>query len=791
MKISLNWVSDFVDLSGVDLINLIDRLTLSTAEVEEVTEFGRDINGIIAAKIVRVEEIPKSKKLHFVEVDTGSGLTSCVCGAPNVRVGMVVPFAQLGAQVGELTITKVTLMDTESNGMCCSARELGISADHSGLLELPENTPLGTDIKKLLPIEDTVFEIDNKSLTNRPDLWCHYGFAREVSAITGKKLKTPMMTDLTDYDMLPAVSLTIQTPERCFRYTGLAIDNVTKKVAPLKMQTRLFYCGMRSINLLADLTNYVMLEMGQPMHAFDKTLVGAISVKNFDKAFEFTTLDGIARTIDPETLMICSDGKPVAIAGIMGGANSEISDNTTSVLLESADFEGVGIRKASGRLGLRTEASARYEKMLDPELASLASMRFAHLLAEIDPGIQIASRLTDLYVKKYRIITLNISQAYIEKYIGEPISPKEITTTLTSLGFGVTATKDGYSVTVPSWRSTKDVTIKVDLIEEITRIHGYNNIALRATLNPLEPVIPQPYHEAEYRAKQLLAEACGLSEIHSYIWNDNRFNKEAGIQSPGVIHVVNALSPEQSELRSSIVPSLLYAAASNRANAPFGIFEIGRTVPALGTDAKCIEKRMLGILLADRKLSEEALYLKLRDTIAVLATGIKNQKPGFTRTAIESQNWTHPVNAATIQVDGKTIGTMSVLNPNIAANIDKKLRIVFAEIDFETFAEVAEKPVFYTEISRFPSVDLDLNLLMDKQTAYSALAAVIDDFATDILSSYEVIDQYEGEALGGKKSMTLRFHLASRGHTLTGEEAAAFSEGLLAKLGNIGIELRR
>ena len=396
MFLSMNWISDFVDLSGLDKLALIQQFSLSTAEVENDIFFkGSDISGIVVAEIMSVEAHPDSKKLHLLKVDAGDGaLTDVVCGAPNVRVGMKTAFAKVGAQIGEITIAPRKLAGYTSNGMCCGEAEIGISDDNSGIMEITDDIPNGTDLKTVYEIDDIVFEVDNKSLTNRPDLWGHYGIAREFAALAGRPLKPLDTEDLRVYDALKKVDLKIEDP-LCYRYSCLQVENIKRSVSPVNMRIRLYYCGMRAINFLADLTNYLMLEMGQPMHAFDSRKVEKIRIKRFDAPFEFQTLDGVKRHVDENTLMICNDNTPVAIAGIMGGLDSEIVEDTTTLTLESATFDAASIRKSTVRLAHRTDASMRYEKSLDPEMTDVAIARFLNLLKKYDNEVQVVSALTD------------------------------------------------------------------------------------------------------------------------------------------------------------------------------------------------------------------------------------------------------------------------------------------------------------------------------------------------------------------------------------------------------------
>ena len=519
MFLSMNWISDFVDLSGLDKLALINKFSLSTAEVENEIFFkGSDISGIVAARIKEVLPHPDSKKLHLLKVDAGDGkLTDVVCGAPNVKEGMVTAFAKVGAHIGDIEITPRDLAGYTSFGMCCSEKELGISDNHEGIMEITDDIPLGTDLKDFYEIDDIVFEVDNKSLTNRPDLWGHYGIAREFAAISGRELKPLNAEDMAHYSALPQLDLKIEDP-LCRRYSCMSVKNITRKISPVNMRIRLFYCGMRAINFLADLTNYIMLEMGQPMHAFDSRKIDKIRIKRFEKPFKFTTLDGVERNIDENTLMICNDNTPVAIAGIMGGLDSEIVDDTDSLTLESATFDAASIRKSTVRLSHRTDASMRYEKSLDPEMTVPAIGRFLKLMHDADRGAEVISSLTDEYAAPFDKVELSFDKAFVDRYTGIEIDNERIVKTLKSLGFGVENSGDDFKVSVPSFRATKDVTIKADIIEEITRIYGYDNFEVNTALAPLYPVRPETEKTVEDRIKDILVKSFDMHELHSYVW---------------------------------------------------------------------------------------------------------------------------------------------------------------------------------------------------------------------------------------------------------------------------------
>ena len=712
MLISMNWINDFVDLKGLDIPALIQRFTLSTAEVEDVYEMGRDLRGVVAGRILSVENHPDSKKLHLLKVDGGDRIYDVVCGAPNVREGLIVPFVKEGGMVGGQEIGMAKLAGYESHGMCCSEKELGISADHSGLMELPDDTPVGRDITELYGIIDTVFEVDNKSLTNRPDLWGHYGIAREFAALSCRELKPLETVSLEQFDRLDPVDIDVQDKELCYRYTGLKVRNITKKVSPVDMRIRLFYCGSRAINLLADLTNYLMLEMGQPMHAFDCAKVDSIRVKRFDAPFTFTTLDGTERKVDENTLMICTGDTPVAVAGIMGGLDSEIEDDTDSLLLESANFDAASVRKSSTRLGLRTDASMRYEKTLDPEMTVPAIGRVMKMLLDIDPQAQVISRLTDVYVKRYPQVELSFDKAYVDRYTGIEIEDGRIIGTLLSLGFEASQEGDRFTVKVPSWRATKDVTIKADIIEEITRIYGYDNFEIKTTVSPLYPQRKSAGNKADNFVKDILVQSYRLHEVHSYIWQDIKKCKILGIEPEKNVKLINAQTPDHEIIRRSMGPTLLSVLQENRAfSADFGVFEIGRVAEGLGEDGLVKERKKLGIALFSRTQGEKELFMRLIEMMKAVSRSVKRVEPELANCEPRFK-WQHPRNSAVIMAGGEALGWVCALTPSVLRNIDRKAAVVCGELDMDAFAGLAAGELGYNEPSRFPGIDIDLSVVL-------------------------------------------------------------------------------
>jgi len=785
MFLSMNWISDYVDLSGLDKRELISRFSLATAEVEnEIFYKGSDLKGVVVAKIVSVEEHPESKKLHLLKVDLGEAeFADVVCGAPNVKVGMKTAFAKLGAQLGEITIAPRMLAGYPSNGMCCSEKEIGISDDHSGIMEITEDVALGTDIKDLYEIDDIVFEVDNKSLTNRPDLWGHYGIAREFAAIAKRPLKPLDVIDLEQYQNLPAVDMKILNP-LCQRYSCLKFENISKNVSPVNMRIRLFYCGMRGINLLADLTNYLMLEMGQPMHAFDSRKVEKIRIKTFDTPFTFTTLDGVERNIDENTLMICNDNEPVAIAGIMGGLDSEIVEDTTTLTLESATFDAVSVRKSTVRLAHRTDASMRYEKCLDPEMTVKAIARFVKLLMDIDGGVKIVSSLTDEYAFHYNQVTLDFDKNYVDRYTGIEITDAHIVSTLESLGFGVTQAGENFSVTVPSWRATKDVTIKADIIEEITRIYGYDNFDVHTTKAPLYPVRSFATKTLEDQVKDILVKKYALHEVHSYIWAYHDEYKALNIAVEDNVKLVNSTNPNIETLRTSMIPTQLCQVKYNfQYAADFGIFEIGRVVKGLKADGLCDERKHLAITLFSKTKSTEALYFELANMICVLAGDTRNTEVTYEKKEA-THSYQHLKNLNKIFIGGKEVGEIGVVHPTVGKKIDKKAAIVFAEIDVDLFTSVEAVKLSYEEPSRFPDMTVDLSFVTN---VFAPIKEALNEIASPLVKKIGVTDIYQDET---GKSLTIRILFSHAERTLTREEVSAVTDELIARLEKNGISLK-
>ena len=786
MFVSMNWIKEYVDLENENIEDLIHRFTLSTAEVEEIIYKGKDVRGVIVAEITEVENHPNSKKLHLLKVNTGSEILNIVCGAPNVEVGQRVALATVGGRVCAGEIGKATIAGYDSYGMCCGADELGIGEGHTGLMPIDVDCPLGTDIKDIYPIDDIIFEVDNKSLTNRPDLWGHYGIAREFAALTGKTIK-PLSLSEINYSGNKTIPVSTDREDLLYRYSCLEMSGITKNRSPLSMQIRLFYCGMRGINLLADISNYIMLELGQPTHAFDATKIDAIKVSTPNETSAFTTLDGLEREINDSTLMIYNNDTPVAIAGIMGGLDSEIVDNTSSVVLESANFDGVCVRKTSSRLGLRTDASMRYEKILDPELTLVAVKRFINLLCSIDENAYISSNLSDLYVKKYPEITLTFDKKYVDRYTGIDISEERILNTLTLLGFNVTLDNGVFTVTVPSWRSTKDVTIKADIIEEITRIYGYDNFDIASTKSLLKPVRRSVNKDEDAAIKNLLVQRFSMHEVHSYIWCDGKKYKKLGIDVEENVRILNIPTPENGTIRNSMIPTMLSFVYENKSYADtFGIFEIARVVKGLNENGECNERRTLCYTLYSKKLTEKDLYLKAVRIVRTLMMEIKHNEPVFNKIT-PPHAYQHPKNTSSISVNETVVGVISTIHPTVLSKIDKNAAVACVEIDLDDLYKVPVANLAYNEPSKFPGIDYDLSLVVAEGARFADVSTAWSSLNCPALTQATVTDIYDN---GETKSVTVRFTFSSEERTLSMDEVQPVIDDIVKNLASIGVTLR-
>lgn len=773
MLISCNKLKTYIkDSEKIDWLKVWDKFTIRTAEVENVKEVGDKFDGVVIAQIVECIPHPDSDHMHILKVNYGaSEPIQVVCGAYNVRVGLKTAYIKVGGHIDGIEIKAKPLRGILSNGMCCSMRELGIGDDHDGIIELPDDVVVGTDIKDYLPVKDIIVEIDNKSLTNRPDLWGHYGIAREIATITHTEMLPLEMEEIkNDKEDL---DIKINNPELCYRYTGLKIDNIKNNKSPLELQIFLYYTGMRSISLIVDLTNYLMLELGQPMHAFDSRVVKNIEVGLANNKDLFTTLDGVERKLSSENLMIKNNNDYFAIAGVMGGKNSEILSDTTSIFLESATFNAGSVRKTANFLGLRTDASARYEKSLDPNMTDKAIKRLVYLLRKENPDMQIASNLTDVYPNVLNEVNITLHKDLLSKYMGTTLSDESVINTLESLGFKVENTDYSYEVVVPTFRHSKDINIEEDLIEEIARIYGLENF----TPKPLKLDLTITEHEKtfneEYEVKSLLATKYDMNEVNSYIWYDTNTLQTLGIKKDGVKLLGKS---DNNILRDDLSFSLLNIVEENFKNfSEFSIFEIGTIIK------DNLNKRVLSIILCGKEKELEQLYNKAKTVTGYIFKALKHKEITLSNNVNEKEYYDKNLGKI-INVDDTKIGTINVLDKIYTNKLSKKKAIVCIDIDFDKYAKLEKDIILEKVVSKYPSVELDYTIIMPTDKKYEDLKEVLKEFKSKLIERNELVSIYENK-------YTIKYVLGSPYKTLEQKDLQTFKERFIAHLKENGYSI--
>jgi phenylalanyl-tRNA synthetase beta chain len=801
MKISLRWLSRHVDLSGLEPKQILADLTMSTAEIEGLIRFGEGLEPFVVGHVRKREKHPDADKLSVCEVDLGKagGVLQIVCGAPNVAAGQRVVVIKPGDVLpasgakGALKIKVGKIRGVESHGMICSEAELALSAEQDGILVLPPDAPIGARLIDVAPLQDWVFEIDNKSINHRPDLWGHYGFAREIAAIYGRALKPlPAATPLPTAGK--KVEVVIDDKQGCPRYCGLVIDGVVAGPSPLELRWQLAAVGQRAINLPVDLTNYVMLDLGQPMHAFDARHVGngPIRVRRAKANEVLTTLDGQSRKLTDEDLLICSGNQPEALAGVMGGAGTMVANDTTSLFLESASFHAATIRRTSMRLGLRTDASARFEKAQDPANAELAVHHFTALLRQYCPTATPAGPLVDPAGFRYVPKTIALRRARLLLKLGVRLEDDKVAAILRSLQFGVQVTPAGFDVTVPSFRATKDIAIEDDLIEEVGRMFRYDNIPER----PLHGTqAPPPRNEELFLARRLLEIGClelGCSEVYNYSFVPDAVLAAAGAKDHAYVQVRNPVAPEITRIRRHVLPSLLASAAPNlRSHAEVKLCEHGKGYHAEMRDAHALphEVRELAFVWARRDGAHP--FGELREAI-----GSMLERVGYPAVMArvwhgKDQPWVHPSRAVAVDRDGSPCGFVAHLHPLVARAMDLPVTTAIACLDVRALFANGRKIAQYRAVATYPQQPVDVALLVDEATQVAAVAEFLRTTGRKLVKDVHLFEAYRGGKLpAGKKSLNFTVTLGADDRTLTDEDEAKFLGKVREHAATIGAELR-
>lgn len=709
MKISVDWLKEYVDLKGITAQQIADKLTQITCEVEEVIPVGRSLESVVVGKILTCAAHPQSDHLHLLTVDIGKEQPlNIVCGAPNARAGIVVAVATVGTVMPDgMKIEPAKIRGCESHGMCCSYAELGYKAENEGIIELPAKTKLGTPITKVLHgLQDDIIDIDNKSITNRPDLWGHYGIARELAVIFDRPLKTIDTAIVHEYDNLPPLDIKIEN-EHCLSYGAMKVANVGGVVSPDIMQNRLYKLGHNSHGFLVDLTNYVMFAFGNPLHAFDAKKVDKISVGTVKTGAQFTTLKDNVITATKEMLFIKSNGKPVALAGVMGGKDSEITDATTDTVFEVATFDASNVRRTSVAVGIRSDASMRYEKALDPELNWLAAAEILRLIRQYAPQAQVQSSFTRVTsaAAEQPTLKITVTKKMLNSFTGVDFSKQDtmITRKLTALGFQPKVTADKIVVTVPSWRRWKDITTPADVVEEIIRNYGYQNIMPVAPSVQVAPVPCSPDAQAKDTLKNLLAWKYAFSEVHTNIWYDAKALKHLGVVAPSYATIANPFNKDDNQIRSTMLPSMLIVAAANKTQNDVRVFEIGRVINQDGTESEHLAGAAVGM---DYKAVSEMVTALFEHLGMPIKYQIKQDDVAIY----------HPKNHAQILRGETVLGTIGVIHPQTMANA-VGFEVDLSSLNFKD-AQKGKAPV----LSKFPKTELDFTFVWND--TYAALDAI-------------------------------------------------------------------
>ncbi len=805
MKLSLRWLGRHVDLTGIEPKRILADLTMSTAEIEGLERFGEGLECLIVGHVRKREKHPDADKLSVCEVDLGhpahgqGGVLQIVCGAPNVAAGQRVVVIRPGDTLpekggkGALKIKIGKIRGVESHGMICSEAELGLSEEHDGILVLPPDAPIGARFVDVLHVQDWVLEIDNKSINHRPDLWGHYGFARELAAIYGRPLKPPFVPQA-----FPAtgrkVEVRIEDRAACPRYCGLLIDGVTAGPSPHELRWQLAAVGQRAINLPVDLTNYVMLDLGQPMHAFDARHTGdrPIRVRRAKNGEAITTLDGQARKLVDQDLLICAGDRPEALAGIMGGAGTMVEKDTTSLFLESANFHASTIRRTSMRLGLRTDASARFEKAQDPANAEIAVHLFLSLLKDHCPTAVAAGPLVDPAGFRYEPNTIALRRARLAGKLGLELEDDKVKGILTSLEFGVGVTATGFDVTVPSFRATKDIAIEDDLIEEVGRMFRYDNIPER----PLHGTIEPPVRNDElFLVRRLLEVACTdlrCSEVYNYSFVPDAVLAACDASAHPYVRVANPVAPEQTRIRRHVLPSLLASTAPNlRRHAEVRLCEHGKGYhPEMASDHKLPhEVRELAFVFSRR--NGEHPYAELREAIASLL--LRLGYPAVMQRVWhgKDQPWVHPSRAVAIDRDGSPCGYIAHLHPGVARAMDLPATTAIACLDVRALLANGRRIAKYQAVPTFPVLPVDVALLVDEATTVAKVDEFLRGVGRKLVRDVKLFEAYRGERLAaGKKSLNFTVTLGADDRTLTDEDESKFLGKVREQAASIGGELR-
>lgn len=791
MKASVRWLKEFVDFS-LSAEELSDKLTMAGLEVSGLETIGGNWNDIIVARIIEISPHPNADRLKLVTVDLGKERSTVVCGAPNVEVGINVAFARVGAQLldghsgGPVQLKPAKIRGIISEGMVCSEKELGISDSHEGILVLPVDAPVGTPLTQYLG--DTVLDMD--ITPNRPDCLSIIGIAREVAAITGSKVHIPDISYAESANKVDSyATVEILEPDLCPRYCASILTGIKIAESPPWIQRRLLASGMRPINNIVDITNYVMLEYGQPLHAFDYSEIRGkgITVRGARHGESMVTLDGVQRNLNSNVLVIADKERAIAIAGIMGGADSEVTERTTTVLIESANFNQAVIHRGSLGLRLSSEASLRFEKGLSRELPLIALRRTTQLLSEIAQGEAIKG-VIDVYPGKQHVEAISLPVSDVNRLLGIELKAKDICNALGSLEFdcGIEESKRQVRVEIPWWRT--DVKYKADLIEEIARVVGYDKIptTMLSSSLPRHELAPMISLRRQLRSMLL---SCGFQEILTYSLTNietlRMISPELHLIGPSPMKMANPMSREQEYLRTSLRPGVLSVLARNERfqENDIRLFEIGKVFRPRERDLPDEQEMLCAVLSgSQRRLSWRG---EAEPTDFFVAKGVLEtvlSRLGMTASFEESKDESLlPGRIAEVVIGNSKLGVVGEVHHQVSRAFGISGIVYLIEIDLDKLLSFVATTKTYQSIPRYPNTDRDIALLVDDKVTYQQIYSIIQGYS--LVKSISLFDFYQGEQVpSGKKSLAFRIVYQSASHTLTDDEVDKVQKQILDKL---------